>query len=63
MSSGDIKGNPSGEGVGSPTARVRSRRFAVEAAGVPGEVKSDNLLFGGDSTLLFLALVTEKAGF
>ena len=63
MSSGDINGNPSREGVGSPTARLPSRRFAVEAAGVPGEVKSDNLLFGGDSTLLFLALVAEKAVF
>ena len=64
MSSGASNGNPSGEGVGSPTARVPSRRFAVEAAGVPGEVKSDNLLFGVDKTLLFLAPEdAEKTGF
>ena len=63
MSSGDSNGIPSGEGVSSPTARVPSRRFAVEATSVPGEVKSENLLFGRDSTLLELALDAEKAVF
>ena len=56
MSSGEHNGNPSGEGVGSPTAG--------EAAGVSGELKGGNLYFRGDSTFLELALDdAEKAVF
>ena len=55
MSSGDSNGNPSGEGVGSPTARVPSSRFAGEAADVSGEMKSGNIYFEDAEKAVFFA--------